>query len=43
MKQVIKRDGREVPFESSRIKTAILKANKSVEEADRILEENIEE
>ena len=43
MKQVIKRDGREVPFESSRIKTAILKANKSVEEADRILEENIDE
>ena len=43
MKQVIKRDGREVPFESSRIKTAILKANKSVEEVDRILEENIDE
>ena len=43
MKQVIKRDGREVPFDSSRIKTAILKANKSVEEADRILEENIDE
>lgn len=43
MKKVIKRDGRKVPFETTRIKTAIIKANKSVEEVDRIPEEEIDE
>lgn len=41
--KVIKRDGREVPFEVSRIKTAIIKANKSIEEAERIPEDEIDE
>lgn len=38
MIKIIKRDGREVDFDVSKISNAILKANKDVDKLDRISE-----
>ena len=43
MVKVIKRDGREVDFDSSKILVAIQKANREVEEIDKISETDFDE